>query len=715
VALAVAYSLASPLYEPTDELRHFRYVRHIAVYHALPVQSSEGPRAQSHHPPLYYALGALVSGWVPVAQEVYYQPATNPYWGYRSWEVSTDNKSQYLHGLDERFPYQGVALALYLVRWLTVLAGAGAVFLTASIGRELWPGRPELALGGAALIAFNPQFLYLSGAVSNDVPAALASAAVLLMCARLLRREPGWRTDVGLGVTLGLALLTKLNLAALFGVVELAYVVAVWRRRDWRAFLRGTMIILALALLLAGWWFWRNQVLYGDPTGMSKVNELWAGTHPGERGWLLWQSLPYLWSSLVGRFGYGQVPLPSPLYQVGLAGCTVSLLGFALPRRRHHPTSGVVLLGVTCLAISGVVAYYILIQPAGAMGRFLFPALPAFALLVVAGASRWSPRRWRVDPSLIVGAGALSVALYALCGVLGPAFARPRALTAREIAAVPNPAGAEFGTVARLLGYEVTPDALAPGEVVWVTLYWQALQRTDLPLAVFVHFLSETGTMIAQRDTYPGMGRFPTTAWEPGAAFVDRVRVDVSESAYAPDVGAIQVGVYDPNGARLTTAKGEDTLTLAEVQVESRPGAVPNALDLSFGGKFVLAGYALDRRVAQPGDTISLTLYWRVEDTAKRDFRYFAHVLGANSQVWGQSDGLLERAGATSSQWAAGEMVSMVVPLKVGLTTPPGFYDIEVGLYDLRGRRLQLQSADSAWLDNRAVLSKIRVLESEGK
>ena len=31
LVLAVSYSLANPLYESTDELRHFRYVRHLIV------------------------------------------------------------------------------------------------------------------------------------------------------------------------------------------------------------------------------------------------------------------------------------------------------------------------------------------------------------------------------------------------------------------------------------------------------------------------------------------------------------------------------------------------------------------------------------------------------------------------------------------------------------------------------------------------------------
>ncbi|MCK4452107.1 MAG: glycosyltransferase family 39 protein, partial [Anaerolineae bacterium] len=545
--------------------------------------------AQSHHPPLYYTLGALVSGWVPVAQEVYYEPPVNPYWAYRYWEVSDDNKNQYLHG-DEvgqfgKLPYlHGIALAVYAVRWMTVLIGAGVVWLTYRIGREILPDQPALAVGGAALIAFNPQFVYLSGAINNDIPAALCGAAVLLVCVRLARDGPSVRTDVTLGILYGLALLTKFHLLALLPLIELAYVLAVWpthaqaptlphsRTPSWRAFLRGNLVVLGLAALISGWWFWRNQVLYGDPTGMSKVNELWAG-RPAAGNWgVILQSLPYLWSSLWGRFGYGQVPLPQPIYQVMLVFCVLALAGYLLPRRGSLPLGAMLLLGATSLIFVAVVSYYILIQPAGAMGRFLFPGLPAFALLLCLGLSRFFPRRLTWVASLVVTVGMASLAVYALAGVLAPAFARPRPLTEAEIETVPNPTNVEFGDaghlpwrgdkmgVARLLGYRVTPTVVEPGGTVNVTLYWQTLARPDHNYTVFVHLLSEVGTMVAQRDTYPGLGRYPTTAWERGVAFADTYRVHIPETAYTPDVGYIQVGMYLPDGPRLTTPDGRDAL-----------------------------------------------------------------------------------------------------------------------------------------------------------
>jgi 4-amino-4-deoxy-L-arabinose transferase-like glycosyltransferase len=716
LALALAYSLSSPIYEPTDELRHFRYVRHLVVYRELPVQSVEGPRAQSHHPPLYYVLGALASWWVPVEQDVYYDPPINPHWDTFHWEVGDDNENQYLHGADEVFPFHGVTLAVYVVRWMTVLIGAGVICLTYFIGREIFPDQPALAAGAAALVAFNPQFIYLSGAINNDIAAALAGTAVLWACVRLVRRGPSRRADATVGVLYGLALLTKFNLLALLALIELAYLLTVWRTRRIRVFLRGNLIVLGLAALIAGWWFVRNQVLYGDPAGLSILNELWEGRPFSEGLWAIPQGLPYLWSSLWGRFGYGQLPLPGAVYQGLFWFCAAALAGLLVARRRDMSLAVVALLAANVLIFTAWVIYYIAIQPAGAMGRFLFPALPAFALLVVWGLSRFFPGRWDWLAGAVVAVGMAAVAVYALVGVLAPAFARPRPLTETEVAAIPNPMDVDFAGVVRLLGYEIDSTSVQPGGTVAVTVYWQALARTDLDHAIFVHLLSDTGVMVAQRDTYPGLGRYPSTAWEPGVVFADTYRVRVPETAYAPDTGYIQVGIYaiaPPENPRLVTSDGRNAVRLAAVEILSLEGEFPNSLEANFGGKAALVGYELDRRVARPGETIRITLYWRALAPFERNYSVFVHVLGQDDQRWAWSGGWPVQGQAPTRTWQPGQTIEDTYDLTIGETTPPGFYDIEVGMSAKDVGRLPVVAEDGHQLGNRVLLCKVRVVDEE--
>lgn len=717
LALAIGYSLATPPYEPSDELRHFRYVRHIAVYRRLPVQGADTPRAQSHHPPLYYALGALVSGWLPVEKDVYYGPPGNPFWGDRYWEVSNDNKNQYLHGQGHRFPFEPVIWALYLVRWMTVLAGAGVVLLTYHIGREILPDRPTLAVGAAGLVAFTPQFIHMSSSVINDVPAALCGAAVLLASVRIVRHGPSLRADITLGALYGLALLTKLNLLALIGLIGLAYLLAAWQARSWRPLLRGPLIVVAVAALISGWWFWRNQRLYGDPTGMRMVNELWAGRDPSKSWWALRQGLPHLWSSLWGRFGYGQLPLPKSIYRGLLSFCGFGLLGYVIPRKRRTLGRSALLLVASMAIFIVVVGYYILIQPAGAMGRFLFPAMPAFAVLLVGGWGRYTPQRSTGLVGGLAAAGMALLAFYALLGVLAPAFAAPRPLSDAQIATIPHPTNLTFGLsgedVARLRGYQVGQTSVEPGDTLQVTLYWETLVRAPQNDLVFVHLLSDAGTMVAQRDTHPGLGNYPTSAWQPGVVFADTYRVPIPETAYTPDGGTIQVGMYVPDGPRLVTSDGRDAVKLARFRIESRPSRFPNPVEANFGDRIRLGGYTMAPRTVSPGETITLTLYWEALAPMEANYGVFAHVLGEVDQVWGWNDSWPVDGKSPTSLWKPGEVITDVRPLPMGQTTPPDFYDVEIGLAGPAGKRLPVLAEDGHQLGDRVLLSPVRVLKDE--
>src|SRR5262245_7445213 len=101
--LASAFGRATPLCESTDDLRHFRYVRYLQAYRSLPVQTGDPSRnAQAHHPPLYYLIAAISSSWVPASSRdpVFFDLPANPFWGYRYFEASANNKAQFLHGPD---------------------------------------------------------------------------------------------------------------------------------------------------------------------------------------------------------------------------------------------------------------------------------------------------------------------------------------------------------------------------------------------------------------------------------------------------------------------------------------------------------------------------------------------------------------------------------------------------------------------------------------
>ncbi len=749
-ALSFLYSVVNPLHEATDELRHYRFVRHIVELGALPVQGEVGCSAQGHHPPLYYTVAAIVTAGVETGRDVCYEPERNPFWAYRYWDVGDDNKNQYIHGPDENFPWAGEALAAHLARIVNILFGAATVFLTWLIGRAIWEQRPFLAVGGAAIVAFNPMFLYMAGAINNDVVAAFSGALVTLACVRLLRDERGLslRWGIILGAAYGVALMSKFNLAAVGLTIGLTVTWVAWRKRQWRQWLLVALVSLGVAAVLSGWWFVRNQILYGEPTGFERLTELWGVRNPSESLGVAIYELPYVWTSLWGRFGYGQIPLPQIIYDLlwwialfGLAGILIPFLR----RDRQEMQQFTVYLAVLALNVllfAAVVFNYLLVSPAGPMGRFFFPALPSLALLIFYGFSRWptlfgkqGEGKWL---SVGVSVGLVVLSLVALFGFLQPAFARPETFGAEtatatsSVQAVPNPTTIQFDNLVQLQGYSVSTDNLHPGEYVDVDLYWEVLAQPPGDYLLFVHLIDEVGALAAQRDTHPGLGNFPSSQWQPGDRFVESVRLYLPESAYTPAEAILSIGFYaQDEGYRLgvTSADGEmlgDALPLAAIDLLPLEGgaetatstrsvqAVPNAQSANFEDQIRLLGYEYNQRTFNPRDVLAITLYWQAMQNDLDAYEVQIRLLDENGNVIQTHIAQPQDGQSPTMAWTEGERIIDTHLLSIGKKLPPGSYQIQLALVE-KGttNRLNMVAEDGHWLNERLFLAEIQVVADE--
>ncbi len=740
ILLGLAYSVVNPLHEATDELRHYRFVQHIVQRRSLPVQGAVGCSAQGHHPPLYYAAAALASGWIDTGRDVCYEPPTNPFWAHRYWDVGVDNKNQYMHGQDESFPWSGEALAAHLARLVNILIGSAVVFVTFLIGRTIWPQRPYLALGGAAIVAFNPMFLYMAGAINNDVIAALAGASITLAAARLLRDVEGlsWRWGILFGVLYGLALLSKFNLAAIIISIELAITWVAWRKKQWRQWLVVNALLITFTLLIAGWWFARNQLLYGEPTGVERLTELWGVRDPADSLELAFLELSYVWTSLWGRFGYGQIPLPSIIYNLLGAVGIVSLVGLLIPilQRDKEELTGygpyLLLLVANVGVFFAVIFNYLLISPAGPMGRFFFPALPSLALLMIYGLSRWltllpAPGRGAdqkdetisrgMAMTILVAGGLLAISLIALFGYLSPAYAHPPGY---DLAEFPNESDASFEGLITLRGYEISQDSVSPGDDLDVTLYWEVTAEPPGDYLEFVHLIDEQGLMVAQRDTHPGLGRFPASQWKSGDRFEETITVRIPEVTYTPSKSTLSVGFYAPQeGYRLAVYAPDgtlidDTLELGEVSVipafTTGQSKIPNRQKLNFADELLLLGYEYDQRQIKPGQPLGVTLYWQALADEIPDYEVQLRLLDESGWIM---ETLQERplAGQSmTSSWKPGDMMVDRHELPVNSAIKPGVYRVQLALQRaVDNKRPMIVDEDGRWINDKVHLADLRV------
>lgn len=135
-----------------------------------------------------------------------------------------------------------------------------------------------------------------------------------------------------------------------------------------------------------------------------------------------------------------------------------------------------------------------------------------------------------------------------------------------------QPAGADLGGQVTLEGYLLPEESAEPGEILNLTLLWQARAEMDTDYKVFVHLVDESGLPIAQRDSEPLGGSRPTTTWRPGETVTDRVGLLLPPEMVPGDYEML-VGMYDPETLeRLSVfdASGQrigDSISLGSVQL----------------------------------------------------------------------------------------------------------------------------------------------------
>jgi len=131
---------------------------------------------------------------------------------------------------------------------------------------------------------------------------------------------------------------------------------------------------------------------------------------------------------------------------------------------------------------------------------------------------------------------------------------------------------ARFGETIRLHGYNIAEDALTPGDILPVALFWQIDGPVPERYKITVQLLDGAGQLVAQHDTEPGDGLTPTTTWEPGRVPPDRCGVPLPPGL-TPGEYTLIVGLYHiATGERLpVTLAGEavgDHLPLNTIRIE---------------------------------------------------------------------------------------------------------------------------------------------------
>ena len=399
MVVAFLYARSVPKWNAPDEPSHFNYVKTITQTWTFPIlkqgdydfaylekaKAAKFPdsmpidsiRYEFHHPPLYYMLASpflLLSSGLPIDTQV------------------------------------------LILRLLSALFGALTIVVTFLIAQHLFPEDKILPLAASAFVAFVPMHIFMNASINNDSLANFLLSALLLALitsqSRRIKEAPTTkfmdRDSLLLGVILGLCLLAKVT--AYIGVVLVALVI-VWQeilQNNWnlQSFRRLSIFrnaawrlakIYVIALVLGGWWFVRNAIVYGnlDIFGLKRHDLVVVGQPlTGKFGLAAARNFFFLsFKSFWGVFGWMGIFMDERIYVILGLISAVATLGFLLYIVRawlrpselstHQKFSLFLLFAALALIFAGWFQYNLTyIQ---AQGRYLFPTISAIAIFFSLG------------------------------------------------------------------------------------------------------------------------------------------------------------------------------------------------------------------------------------------------------------------------------------------------------------------------------------------
>jgi mannosyltransferase len=266
---------------------------------------------------------------------------------------------------------------------------------------------------------------------------------------------------------------------------------------------------------------------------------------------------------------------------------------------------------------------------------------------------------------------------------------------------IDHPLDVTLGDKVRLLGYNLSPTEMMPGDILQLTLFWQAIAPMNERYKVFTHVVDAHGHLVGQRDAEPGGGAKITTIWKEGEQVIDNYGLPIL-LATPPGDYMIEIGMYGlNNGLRLPVLEGGQPLgnhiILQSVRV--LPAMAPPPLSVLGMKKQIntrfedvtLLGYDLVKlgyehqpdAPIHPGDILHLTLFWQADRQPNEDLALALQLKDEKGTGWLERRGQPTEGQYPTQQWRAGEIVrdQHNWPLPAGL--PAGRYRIYLSLQRL--------------------------------
>lgn len=716
IVLGVTDALLTPLFENPDESSHLQVIRYFAEERRLyapvmPVlrvatgpEMAESLRPQTppryYTPPFYHAIAALLTGGIEM-RDLNSRLIPNPAWD-EGWSPQRNadpwNKNVYVHLPGETWADSPTFRVTLLLRLTSVGLGALTVLCTYHIARLIRPDNGVFALGAAAVVGLNPQFIALSAGVPNDPLLIAIFSATLLLALRWMQTGAPWTRWARLGALVGTGLLTKQSALLLLPLVGLAILWQGGAHRSWRKVIRDGFAFGLAALLVGGWWYAYNAIAFDDPLGMRVHFE----SQVALRSFGLREVIAIFETYWAG-FGWALLSAPGWVYWIIAGIAALSLAGILrslLPGGDFHRLTLAQRRSLVVLTIAVTLNALSLVRWAIATGapygRLLFPGAAVIGVLLA-----WGLAQWRDTPGARGARATLAVTAVLFAAltpwtILRPAFATP--ILSGPLPKGIVPVNATFDDVT-LLGYAAPARDQRPGDALPITLYWRATSVPDKRYTTFVQLSPQDPTQrVAEDVRWLGGTLYPSDFWQAGDTIYQKHTLRIPDDTPAPGLYWIRLGLVDAEGTRVAVHDGEDTVTLGPWRVRDTDSAPKpqHRVTYTLGDAIALCGYDVHL-----DETLTVTLTWAAKATPSQDYNVFVHALDETGNIIAQHDGPPVEGRCPTMWWLPGESVRdpHILPLPANAT------HLRVGMYDPRTlTRLPAYDDNGARLPDDAIL-----------
>lgn len=280
------------------------------------------------------------------------------------------------------------------------------------------------------------------------------------------------------------------------------------------------------------------------------------------------------------------------------------------------------------------------------------------------------------------------------------------AVSPAPLTEVQNPLEATLGNEIALLGYNLLAREVEAGDILPLTLFWQALASPKERYKVFVHVLDKAAHIVGQWDSEPGGGMHLTTLWQPGETIADNYGVLIRPGT-PPGQHWIEVGMYSLTSGQRLSISGRDQawgdhilLDTIEVLRPSKPPPLA-ALKLQYEvgiqyDDLTLLGYNLYKlgydhqpnEPLHPGDILHLDLYWGTIRAPQADWQLTLQLLDSKGNILTTQQAWPAGVDYPTTAWKLGEVVRGQYDILIPLEASKGSYRLKGQLTRVPGSQV---------------------------